>query len=145
MVSTELDSFILDKDEAYWWVELNNGTKVYQDDNRPEYEEKIAWYRLKTYCEANNLYPVKMWITFRSHTEFCGESNQGFFFSFGLFSSLLLQKQRYVCGPIINDEIHVKVWTLKEVLEEKDEAEIRPVKGYEDRCIQNQNLRSETL
>lgn len=135
MICTKLDDFIIDKDDAYWHAELSDGTRVYQDDNRPEYEEKIAWYRLKKYCEINNLYPIKMWITFRSHTEFCGESQDGFFFSLGLFSSLLSQKNRYIIGPIIDGKIHVRVWTLKEVLEEKEESEIRNIEGYEDRCI----------
>lgn len=133
MIATVLDSFILDKDKTFWRVELSDGTMVFQDDNRPDYEEPIAWYRLKAYCEERSLFVRQMWLTFRSHTEYIGESDTGFFFSFGLLAYPNYTEHRYVCGPIINNEIHATIWKVPELL--KVEEDIRPIQGYEEKCI----------
>jgi len=139
MISKELDSFILDKDKAYWKVLLNNGEEVYQDDERVWEPHPSAWVRLKTYCEENKLYPTDMWITFRSHTEYCGHSDVGFFFSLGILASPGCENEhRYVCGPIVGDDIHVKNWKVPEILEQ--DSHTRPLIGNEEKAIWNSNL-----
>lgn len=135
MICTTLDDFVLEKDVAYWTAELNNGLIVYQDDGRPGYEEQSAWLRLKKYCETHNLFVRKMRITFRSHTELCGESDTGFFFSLGIFANCLVQRQqqRFICGPIKDGAIHITIWAVPEIL--SVETEIRDILGNEEKII----------
>lgn len=144
MISKELDNFILDKDLTYWKAELNDGTVVYQDDGRPEYSVNSSWLRLKEYCESNKLFPRKMWIIFRSHTEYCGESDRGFFFSLGVLASPVDQKvvHRYVCGPIVGDKIKVKAWRVPEVLPMEEEE--RDIIGNEEKTICSSLLSTDT-
>lgn len=134
MIATEFDSFIDDKDKTYWKAKLSDGTVVYEDDDRPEYAQKSAWLRLKEYCTINNLFVQDMWIVFRSHTEYCGHSDIGFFFTKGALGSPATRTEyRYICGPIIEDRIHTKVWRVPEVIEV--ESEIRPIEGNEEKII----------
>jgi hypothetical protein len=67
LVSVELDSFIKDQESFYWFAKLDDGTIVYEDDNRPGLEEKNAWRRLKTYCELNNRQVVQVGFRFHSN------------------------------------------------------------------------------
>lgn len=41
-----------------WIVTLTDGTKVYGDYDRPDYEK--CWFRLARYCEENNVVPTKV-------------------------------------------------------------------------------------
>lgn len=66
-VTTEIDDFIRDKDMHYWAATLSNGITVYEDDDRPELEEKNAWKRLKAYCEINRIHVEKLELVFRSN------------------------------------------------------------------------------
>jgi hypothetical protein len=139
MISKELDGFIIDKDKTYWKAILNNGETVYQDDGKFQDPHPSAWLRLKRYCEENNLYPTDMWITFRSHTEYCGHSDVGFFFSLGILASPGSENEhRYICGPIIGEDIHVKAWKVPEILEQ--ESYTRPIIGNEEKIIWNSSL-----
>jgi hypothetical protein len=80
-VSFELDSFIIDKHTFYWYVILSDGTTVYEDDNRPEFEEKNAWRRLKKYCELNTISIVGFGMVFGSNRRFIETKDwEGVFF-----------------------------------------------------------------
>lgn len=134
MICTQLDDFILEKDKAFWRAELSNGLTVYQDDYRPGLQHS-AWLRLKEYCSINNVFVAKMWITFRSHTEFCGESTTGFFFTLGIkaYPNSTRQEDRFICGPIIDGNIHVNIWKVPEII--TVESEIRSIEGNEEKTI----------
>src|SRR5690606_33191308 len=81
LVSNTLDDFIRSKESYYWFVVLNNGEFVYEDDDRPGLEEKNAWKRLKEYCEINRLHIVKVGMVFGSNrVEFSTEDWDGVFF-----------------------------------------------------------------
>lgn len=134
----ELDSYILDQDTTYWKAQLSNGEVVYQDDNRPGKKPRSAWLRLKKYCKKKKIYPTDMWIIFRSHTEYCGHSDIGFFFSLGVLGSPgMPTEHRFVCGPVINGKIHIKVWRIPEIIEQ--ESELRNIEGNEDKIIWDTN------
>lgn len=135
MVSFEIDDFISNKDSTIWIATLSDGRAVYQDDDRPEHEEKRSWVRLQEYCKKNNLFVKKMAIKFRSHTEHLPESEEGYFFRKGVLGSPAEKKtiHRYICGPIINGEINVTVFRIPEIIIE--ETEIRKIEGNEDGII----------
>lgn len=139
MLSFELDSFIEDKDETIWIATLSDGRKVYQDDNRPEFEEKRAWVRLQEYCRENNVYVRMMTIKFRSHQEDSEVSDEGIFFRKGVLGNWGSAKtlQYYLIGPIREGKIHVKKWRIPEIIIE--EEEVRDIEGNEDGIIWNSN------
>jgi len=64
VVSFEVDDFIADKDSTIWIAKLSDGRLVYEDDDRPGYDERSAWKRLKVFCEVNKLYVQQMFIRF---------------------------------------------------------------------------------
>ena len=138
MVSFELDSFILDKDKTVWEALLSDGRTVYQDDDRPEYEEKRAWVRLQTFCKENNLYVVRVDVRFRSHFETGQQGGEeGYFFRKGVIGDWGSKKCRdfYIFGPIINNKIHITKWQVPEIIIE--DREIRDIEGNEDGIIWN--------
>lgn len=141
MVSFEIDDFINDKDETIWIATLSDGRKVYQDDDRPEHQEKRAWVRLQAFCSKNNLFVTQMSIKFRSHNEDNPVSSEGYFFRKGVLGQFGSTKSvnYYLTGPIIDGKIHVTKWRIPELIIE--EQEVRPIDGNEDGIIWNQSLK----
>lgn len=144
MISFEIDSFIEDRDETIWFALLSDGRTVYQDDGRPELAEFSAWKRLKKFCEENHLFVKKVYIKFRSHTESMPESSDGYFFRYGAMGSPADDKlyKYYICGPIINSQIHVTKWRIPEIIVES--TEVRDLEGNEDGIICSQEFRKKT-
>jgi hypothetical protein len=139
MICTEIDDFLIDQDGPIWIVELSDGTKVYQDEDRPGLEP-IAWKRLRDHCYANNVYPVKSWIKFRSHTEPACEGIYGMFYRRGVLASPGDGKnyRRYIMGGIDeNLKINTKTWRVPEIIEYDDEREERDIENNEDGIIWN--------
>ncbi len=143
MVSFELDSFILDKDKTFWIALLSDGRSVYQDDDRPCYDEKRSWVRLQTYCKENNLFVKRIDIKFRGEFATNPESTEGYFMRKGVIGDWGSSKIRnfFVCGPIINGKIHITKWQVPELLVE--EREIRDIEGNEDGIIWNYSLQTQ--
>ena len=138
MVSFEADDFITDKDSTIWIAKLSDGRLVYEDDDRPGYEERSAWKRLKTFCELNKLYVKQMFIKFRSHTEVCPEGHNGYFFRKGVIASFRERRitlHRYLTGPVTGGIINVQVWQVPEIILETTES--RDIDGCEDAIIWN--------
>ncbi len=137
MVSFEMDSFIEDKDSTVWIATLSDGRVVYEDDGRPEYTECSAWKRLKSFCFQNGIYVKSMVIKFRSHTEVCPPSEEGYFFRKGVLGVYGLDKtiHFYLTGPIIAGKIHVRKWQVPEIVLESQET--RETEGNEDGIIWN--------
>lgn len=135
-----LDEFIIDKDETIWVVELSNGEKIYQDDGRYGFYDK-AWLRLMDYCYNNNLKILKLWITFRSHTEFIFENDgDGIFFRQGILAQIGYARKLYIFGIVKDDKIYAQYWRIPEVIWEDsvfDKIEVRPVEGNESTIIWN--------
>ena len=64
----------------HWIVELDDGTMVYQDDERPNVWHHSAWYRLRDYIHHTEHQIVKMHLRFRSHWESLPANKDGYFF-----------------------------------------------------------------
>lgn len=97
---TTLDDFLEDK--AIWVVVLKSGDSVYQDDNRPNLKEPIAWKRLGSYILESGDSIVRMYLKFRSNIVELPSHAKGYLFcnaiskTFGDTSS----KSHMVCGAI---------------------------------------------
>jgi hypothetical protein len=139
MVSFELDSFITQKDKTFWIAKLSDGRTVYQDDDRPDYEERNAWLRLKKFCEENNLFVTQVKIQFRDHIEVLPESNEGYFFRYGAFGCLKSKKSysRFIVGPVKNNQVEVQVWRIPEIILENEYSETRNIEDCKDGLIKN--------
>jgi hypothetical protein len=140
-VCFSLDSFILDKDSAYWKVELCDGQIVYQDEGRIEIS---PWIRLKEHCEQFNLAIRKVWVVFRDHIELvlsedeCLQSEGVFFIrsvSQGFGSK---PSHAYVFGCVHDDVIRCKTWKIPEVIEE--EVSDRNLTRWEDFIVWNTSI-----
>lgn len=142
MISLELDSFIKDKDKAYWIAFLSDGTKAYQDEDRPGEAEPRAWVRLQEYCKEKNIYVRQIKLVFRSHTETCPESDEGYFLRRGLLGSFGANERNrnfefYVIGQVVGDKINTVKWRIPELVIEEDGIETRPIEGNEEAIIWN--------
>lgn len=123
-ISFVIDDFISDKDSTIWYCELSNGKTVYQDDDRPGYDEPSAWLRLAKYLHENKVNIVKMWIRFRSHIELVGENAEGYFFRKSVLGGLAMQrdevpinKHYYLAGCLRDGKIEVVKWQVPELIE----------------------------
>ena len=84
-VCRQADGYVLDR--WHWFVTLNNGETVFQDDYRPGLAEPMAWRRLRSYCRENNLSITSLKLRFRSHVETPLPDNQkGYFFAHNAMS-----------------------------------------------------------
>lgn len=66
--------------QPIWTAVLSDGTVVYQDDDRPDYEESSAWLRLKQYVAENNLSVVNLGVKFRTNQIWLEPNKEGYFF-----------------------------------------------------------------
>jgi len=132
-ISTSIDSFIEDKDDAIWICELSNGVTVYQDDDRPGYHHS-AWERLKNYCYTNRVNIKNIKIKFRSHIETVATSDEGYFFcKHILFGPTMLKAQQaFVVGSIHDGKLTTRKYIVPEIVEMSSEE--RDIKEYQ-RCI----------
>lgn len=134
LVSVEVDQFIQDKDEHYWFITLNDGTVVYEDDDRPEHEEKSAWKRLKTFCDLNKLYIVQVGLRFRSHIVTIDTADwDGVFFIKSLLGFIRIHDGKgappvmrfpnryyYNIGRVQGDKIQVQKWEMPAIVLDED-------------------------
>lgn len=76
------DNFLEDK--TIWIVELSDGTRVYQDDNRPGSKIGCAWTRLGLFLSKSPLLINKMWLKFRDHAIEMPSNCIGYYFAKGI-------------------------------------------------------------
>lgn len=136
MICTKVDDFIEDKDTAVYIIELSDGTMVYEDENRYGYEDK-AWLRLQTYCKENQVWIKKVWIKFRSHTEFVFENTgDGVFFRRGVMGNPFdITRHFYIFGLVNGEKIHAWHWRVPEIIIEEEDD--RDIEGCEEHIIWN--------
>jgi len=79
---TQPDEFLEEK--AIWIATLTDGTKVYQDDDRPGVSEPSAWIRLGRYLKEHGLGIVEMELRFRSHVIPLPKDAPGYYFARGI-------------------------------------------------------------
>lgn len=129
IVTTEPDQFIKDRYETQtrWVATLNNGEKVFQDDDRPGVKPNSAWLRLGRYCQKNQLYIQKLVFQFRSNVITVGEDVDGFFFSKVVLGAINSEKNThfYLGGTLEGGIIYVRRWKIPELLEVKSERHER--------------------
>jgi len=83
---TERDSFV--KNKCIWIVELKDGSKVFQDDDRPGYAVASAWKRLGHYVHNNPQNSIaKMRLRFRTHIVDLPSHQSLYFYSKGLIQA----------------------------------------------------------
>jgi hypothetical protein len=85
-ICTVRDDYV--RDCMHWGVELNDGTVVYEDDDRPGADPPSAWLRLRSHCGMFGVYIVKMWLQFRSHRVELPADAPGYYFiksAFGFY------------------------------------------------------------
>lgn len=118
---THPDFFIEDK--PIWYVDLANGTKVYQDDDREGQEQSCAWKRLFTYCKEQSVGIVSMALRFRSHIVHLPkqEGTEGYYFSYGVIKEITDSETQshYICGTVKDGELSCEWYSTPELLSSK--------------------------
>lgn len=121
-ITTQLDSFIQDKDETIWICKLDNGLTVYQDDDR-EGLEPSSWIRLGNYCRQNDVKIVEMKVKFRSHEEQVESNADGYFFRKAILGGLGLNRKEipvsrhyFITGILKDGKVYTKKWQVPELI-----------------------------
>jgi hypothetical protein len=117
LLSKELDSFILDKDETIWVAKLSNGSAVYQDDNRINVVPASAWFRLKDCVEGKSddmgqVSIVGLSLRFRDHIINLPDNKLGYYFSKGIKARPEVSKRHYVAGYLDDDGKWYVTWYM---------------------------------
>jgi len=142
MICTELDQYAQDYQELYpsWVVWLNNGTTVFQDDNRPGVEPHSAWNRLHSHCLYTGEYITSMQIKFRSNAYMLPQNADGYYFSKGVRAGFSNTKtlQLFFVGILNQGVLNVTCWKVPEMMKEKTEE--REVDENNICLIRNKNI-----
>ena len=118
---TKPDDFLEEK--AIWIATLSDGTKVYQDDERPGVDEPSAWIRLGHYLGESGLGIVGMELRFRSHIVPLPPDAPGYYFARGIRRDCAVgskNKHYLVAGVQIGDSILKRWYKTPELLMERD-------------------------
>lgn len=136
-VCLSIDDYINDRDRAFWYVKLSDGSIVYQDEDRYG-QHDVAWIRLKNHCKKNKLNINEVFIKFRSHTEkILTNDGEGIFFRNKALAGFSYPTHLYfLFGVVKNGIIKVDHWMTPEII--YDETDERVIEGNEDGIIWNQ-------
>ncbi len=145
-VCKEQDGYIIElmESQTRWIVDLSNGERIYQDDDRPGVETNSAWIRLGQYVKANNLSIIYMRLQFRSHfinvNDGPADKVNGFFFSKSALGSPGMGRTQdyYVAGTLRNGILQTKRWQIPELELDTDGVQIRDVTTAGECLILNQ-------
>ena len=136
------DDYVRDQFESNtrWVVELDNGLKVYQDDDRPNVYPCSAWSRLQKYCYDNDVYIKKMYLQFRSHIEHCADNKDGYFFCKMIRGGMFSNKNYYyyLMGFEENDIIQIRKWLVPELTVQEDLT--KEINGKTKKCLISKNI-----
>lgn len=118
MISTQLDDFILNKDSTIWVAALSDGRKVYQDDDRPDYDPTSAWLRLQRYVETNKecIMMTGLALQFRDHIIHLPDNQSGYYFSKGIKARPEVSKQHYVVGYLKDKKWWLEWYMVPELI-----------------------------
>lgn len=117
MICTKEDDFIFEKPR--WISILSDGTKVYQDDDRPNLKISSAWIRLKVYLKESNLKINDLYFQFRSNIfRPLSQGAEGYYFSHGVIGQLSsdFSLNTFVCGEIIGNVCSIIVIKVPELI-----------------------------
>jgi len=136
MICTTADELIASRLEGQtlWIATLDDGTTVYQDDDRDGISPPSAWLRLREHCRVNSRHIVRLFLRFRSHVEHLPENADGYFFckaALGVFGNDHTQ-HFYVVGSLKNGILTVDKWKIPELI--RWETETREY-SLDDECL----------
>jgi len=131
-------------DKSIWIVDLSNGITVYQDDDRSG-KEKVAWKRLRKYCDSENVDIINMRLKFRSHTVpiDSGDDIDGYYFAYGAHKEFdeEITRQHYVCGFCQQGIINCCWYSTPELIVTREsKRKIKPDDTEDGRLILKQTL-----
>jgi hypothetical protein len=138
MICIEKDEFFheVERYKPHWFVELSDGSFVYQDDGR-EGLEYNAWFRLKKFLKNDTRHIVGMTLRFRSHRISIPRDKDGYFFcnvARGYFKSKKTF-EFFLVGYLENGKIHLKKYQTPELISVS--KEIRTIEETKDCLIIN--------
>ena len=117
-VCLQEDEFI--KGKVRWIAELDNGDKVYQDDDREGEKEAKAWIRLGYYIKENNRKITAVYLQFWDHIEKVAEESDGYYFirCAGAFNGDSRTYEHYIIGTYNKEttDITTTRWLIPEIL-----------------------------
>lgn len=124
ILTSQYDDYVAsrqdDHREAIWYVELSDGTTVYQDDFRPGLNPWSAWLRLGTHCRESGLRIRSLSLRFRSHVEdhILPRDADGYYFA---KSAVRLLEggdtaHFYLVGDLKSDDLKVYRWAVPELV-----------------------------
>lgn len=131
MICTKEDDFIFEKPR--WVAVLSDGTKVYQDDDRPNLEINSAWIRLKKHIINTGLKITSLYFQFRSNLFYPFQENaKGYYFSNGVIGQLSSDYSinLFVSGEIVGNVARIKSIKVPELI----------VINEEDRVLENLSI-----
>lgn len=116
------DNFI-GENKTIWVVDLSDGSRVFQDDNRPGLKVPNAWIRLGKHIKSFNggLKIINFRLWFRSHKILAAPSSApGYYFANGIEKQFDSSMDRgyYVTGWLLSDLSKVRCyrWKIPELL-----------------------------
>ncbi len=89
-LSSKEDDFSIEQwvKHTRWFVKLDSGEIIFQDDDRPGVTPCSAWLRLKTLIQNTDMKISEMWIQFRNNKQTpLPKNSQGYFFSKSIISA----------------------------------------------------------
>lgn len=106
--------------EALWYVELSNGQRFVQDDNRPGSNPPSAWLRLRNYLETNHLSIQKFYIGFRDNIlyDILPHNAEGYFFRKNL-ATIMGERQIlsfYIIGYLQDNRVFTQKVKVPEMI-----------------------------
>lgn len=115
-ICTVEDSYV--RHSLRWVVRLNDGTIVYQDDDRPGENPPSAWLRLRQHCIETGAYPVEMRLQFGTNIVPLPADKDGYFFSKFAYAvwGQVETGYGYVAGYLQDGRVHATTYQTPELL-----------------------------
>jgi hypothetical protein len=117
-ICTQPDEFIQAK--VKWVVELEDGSKIYQDDGREDEDEPKAWIRLGKYVKDTGKNIVGISVQFWDHVEKVADKADGYYYikSVSAYSSCDRTFEHFVIGTYDKNtgNIQTNKWLVPEIL-----------------------------
>jgi hypothetical protein len=113
------DDFVREK--CKWIVTLSDGTRIYQDDDRPGQNERCTWIRLKSYLADSDLSIVRFQIQFFDHIEEVAPPNAQAYYFVQAVDAIACTGERttyhyYIVGALLDGVIQTYRWMVPEIV-----------------------------
>ncbi len=117
MIKKEIDFYYI-LTTPFWFVELSDGSTVYQYDFNEEGEHVNSWLELKEFVKQEKMSITKMGVRFRDHVEIIAEGAPGYFFVYSMITNLAdgATDNFYTCGYLEDETVHTRRWRVPELI-----------------------------